>query len=148
MNNAMKTHTTVALVARYIGTEAWCPLEVVQGGEVTSKADIFALGLVLYEMLALHSPHVDKLCVDSEADSDADESVDETAFRAALGSRPLLPDTEQLDHTYRTVLEIFFAATDQDPDKERLSIISGGPPMPMILIYFYSFPPQHRTGDK
>jgi len=102
---------------RYIGTEAWSPLEVVQGGEVTSKADIFALGLVLYEMLALHSPHVDKLCVDSDADSDADESVDETAFRAALGSRPLLPDTEQLDHTYRTVLEIFFAATDADPDK-------------------------------
>ena len=29
--------------------------------EVTSKAEIFTLGLVEYEMLALHSPHVDKL---------------------------------------------------------------------------------------
>ena len=142
MNNTMKT--TVALVARYIGTEAWSPLEVVQGGEVTSKADIFALGLVLYEMLALHSPHVDKLCVDSDADSDADESVDETAFRAALGSRPLLPDTEQLDHTYRTVLEIFFAATDADPDKESHSNISG---CPIIWIYLHGLPHQHGTDD-
>ena len=29
--------------------------------EVTSKAEIFTFGLVEYEMLALHSPHVDKL---------------------------------------------------------------------------------------
>jgi len=104
---------------RYTGTEAWSPIEVIKDQEVTSKADIFAFGLVVYEMLSLHSPHVDKLVVpdSDEEDEDVDDSVYEEAFRAALGTRPPLPDSVKLDQSFRTVLEIFFAATNEDPDK-------------------------------
>jgi len=105
---------------RYVGTEAWSPMEVItEDEEVTIKADIFAFGLVVYEMMSLHSPHVDKLIVpDSEEDDeDEDDSIYEEAFRAALGTRPPLPDSIQLDESYRTVLEVFFAATNEDPKK-------------------------------
>ena len=104
---------------KYVGTEAWCPMEVIRDqGPVTSKADIFAFGLMVFEMLALHSPHVDKLCCDDDSDDEEnDESLDEEAFRAALGTRPPLPDTFDYDQTYRGVLEIFFAATEEDPEK-------------------------------
>ena len=104
---------------KYVGTEAWCPMEVIRDqGFLTSKADIFAFGLLVYEMLALHSPHIDMLfCNDDSGDEDNDDSVDEEAFRAALGTRPLLPDSFQFDQSYRGVLEIFFTATDEDPDQ-------------------------------
>eukprot|EP00092_Neocalanus_flemingeri_P009630 GFUD01010367.1.p1 GENE.GFUD01010367.1~~GFUD01010367.1.p1 ORF type:complete len:343 (+),score=130.20 GFUD01010367.1:59-1087(+) len=104
---------------KYVGTEAWSPMEVIKEEEVNNKADIFAFGLVVYEMLALHSPHVDKLMVpdSDDEDDDIDDSVCEEAFRAALGTRPPLPDSSQLDQSYRTVLEIFFAATNEDPEK-------------------------------
>jgi len=100
---------------KYVGTEAWSPMEVIKDGVVTDKADIFAFGLVIYEMLALHSPHIDKLC--TEDDDDDDASIDEEAFREALGTRPPLPDSFNFDSSYRTVLEIFFAATNEDPEQ-------------------------------
>ena len=89
--------------------------EVIKDQEITSKADIFAFGMLIYEMLSLHSPHVDKLCIDDD-DDDNDESLDEEVFREALGTRPPLPDFE-FDQSYSKVLEIFFAATHEDPDK-------------------------------
>ena len=101
---------------KYVGTEAWSPMEVIKDQTITSKADIFAFGLLVYEMLALHSPHIDKLMGDDDDDSaDSDESLDEEAFREALGTRPPLPDKFQFDSSYRTVLEVFFAATHEDP---------------------------------
>lgn len=119
--------------SQYVGTEAWSPLEVLLEKEVTTKADIFAFGLVIYEMLALQPPHVDKLCLD-DTDTDTDtsvnicedtdtsvnrceESFDDSEFRAALGTRPPLPDHMELNSTYRKVLEIFFATTCEDPNQ-------------------------------
>jgi len=101
--------------ARYVGTEAWSPMEVIKEEEITTKADIFAFGLVIYEMIALHSPHIDKLMVDEDSeDEDGDKSLCEEAFRAALGTRPPLPDTLDLDQSYHKVLEIFFSSTSQE----------------------------------
>jgi len=100
--------------AQYVGTEAWSPLEVIRDEVVTSKADIYAFGLVIYEMLALHSPHVDKLMVGDEEDEDT--SICEEEFRAALGTRPPLPDTVELDLSYRKVLDIFFSTTTEEPN--------------------------------
>ena len=101
---------------KYVGTEAWSALEVIKDGDITTKADIFAFGMLIYEMLSLHSPHVDKLVCD-DSDDDTDESLDEEAFREALGTRPPLPDSFDFDASYRVVLEIFFAATNEDASK-------------------------------
>ena len=86
---------------RYTETKAWSPMEVISKEEVTSKTDIFFFGLVVYEM---HSPHVEKLIVldDDVEDGDVDDSMNEEAFRVAGGTRPPLPDSVQLDQSYRT----------------------------------------------
>ena len=44
--------------ASYIGSEPWNSREVIEHGIITDKADIFAYGLVIWEMLALDIPHV------------------------------------------------------------------------------------------
>ena len=49
---------------RYVGSEPWKCKEALnqkQGGIITDKADIFAYGLMIYEMLTLTVPHVDLL---------------------------------------------------------------------------------------
>lgn len=57
--------------AEYIGTEPWKPkeaLEEEEGAEITDKADIFAFGLTLWEMMSLAMPHLEML-----EDEDEDE---------------------------------------------------------------------------
>ena len=46
------------------------------------------------------------LCLTDEEDGDADDSMYVEAFRAALGIGPPLPDSVNLDQSYRTVLEL------------------------------------------
>lgn len=44
----------------YIGTEPWRPKEALQeDGVITDKADIYAFGLTLWEMMTLSMPHID-----------------------------------------------------------------------------------------
>lgn len=48
--------------AKYIGTEPWKPKECLEeGGEITDKADIYAYGLTLWEMMTLAMPHLEML---------------------------------------------------------------------------------------
>nr|XP_030125615.3 lymphokine-activated killer T-cell-originated protein kinase [Taeniopygia guttata] len=45
--------------ARYVGSEPWLPPEALEpGGIVSDRSDVFALGLTLWEMLALAVPHL------------------------------------------------------------------------------------------
>lgn len=45
--------------ACYIGTEPWKPKEALEeNGIITDKADIFAFGLTLWEMMTLSIPHI------------------------------------------------------------------------------------------
>lgn len=62
------------LKAGYIGTEPWKPKEALEEqGEITDKADIFAYGLTLWEMMTLTMPHLDML-EDEEEDEDEGET--------------------------------------------------------------------------
>lgn len=56
--------------AEYIGTEPWKPKEALEeeGGEITDKADIFAFGLTLWEMMTLAMPHLEMLEEEEEED--------------------------------------------------------------------------------
>ena len=65
--------------AEYVGTEPWKPKEALEEeGEITDKADIFAYGLTLWEMMTLAMPHLDMLDdVHDNDDDDEDDTGDE-----------------------------------------------------------------------
>ena len=79
-------------------TWPWEAIEVIEGTEVTTKTDIFALGCTIFEMLTLESPHFNKMV---ELGSDGGEgggtlnfdesNDDDDAYNEALGKRPDLP---------------------------------------------------------
>ncbi len=136
---------------QYVGTGPFTAPEALDGGDPSrlgAKADIFSLGCVIYEMLALEAPHVNLLRVDYDDEDDDDEDDDDgeaysvlpilldlqkylllfldsfseaqDAYEDALGSRPALPERLDWlggDEEYRTVLSIFYACTEEDPDK-------------------------------
>ncbi|NXM02020.1 TOPK kinase, partial [Tyrannus savana] len=86
----------------YVGTEPWKPKEALEeGGTITDKADIFAFGLTLWEMMTLSIPHLPP-GPDSgdEEDSLAEDQFDEDAFYAALGTRPAL-NLEELEPSHQ-----------------------------------------------
>lgn len=58
--------------AKYIGTEPWKPKEALEeGGEITDKADIFAFGLTLWEMMTLAMPHLETIDFSQDEDGEA-----------------------------------------------------------------------------
>lgn len=62
--------------AEYIGTEPWKPKEALEeGGEITDKADVFAYGLTLWEMMTLAMPHLEMLEDDDEEEEDEGETL-------------------------------------------------------------------------
>ncbi|KAK5644755.1 hypothetical protein RI129_006055 [Pyrocoelia pectoralis] len=92
----------------YLGTRLWSPPEVFKYPPiVTTKADIYSYGLVLWEMLALQPPCLDVL---NETDCSLDE-FDEND--SSIGRRPDLPDID-FDASYKYVLEIFHCCTETD----------------------------------
>ncbi|XP_027765859.1 lymphokine-activated killer T-cell-originated protein kinase, partial [Empidonax traillii] len=102
----------------YVGTEPWKPKEALEeGGVITDKADIFAFGLTLWEMMTLSIPHLD-LGPDTgdEEDSLAEDLFDEDAFYAALGTRPAL-NLEELEPSHQPLIDLFSVCTAQDPKK-------------------------------
>ncbi|XP_070591015.1 lymphokine-activated killer T-cell-originated protein kinase isoform X2 [Erythrolamprus reginae] len=105
--------------AGYIGTEPWKPKEALEeDGIITDKADIFAFGLTLWEMMTLSIPHLNLLGDDDEDDDDDaffDEAdFDDDAYYAALGTRPPL-NMEELGPSYQRVIELFSLCTMEDP---------------------------------
>lgn len=108
----------------YVGTQAWSAPEVVNMEEsfendeavVTCKADMFAYGLTIWEMLSLCVPHADLLeCEEDEEDEYLSDS-DDLAYQEALGTRPSLPDLPSKPD-YSTAVAVFIATTEQDPER-------------------------------
>ncbi|KAK2584525.1 hypothetical protein KPH14_006895 [Odynerus spinipes] len=110
----------------YCGTECWNAPEVICGdAPISNKCDIWAYGLVLWEMIALSAPHVNE---DEFVDSDGDVSVlekctsvnntddddDDVLFlkevKNTCGQRPPLPAID-LGADYAEVLDIFYTCT-------------------------------------
>ena len=105
---------------QYIGTEPWSAKEVIEEEEITSKADIYSLGCVIYEMLSLDTPHADKLPpLDLSVEDDDSASYDTTEYDDSMGKRPNLPDYMDYDsdELYDEVIGIFYACTMDDPKK-------------------------------
>ncbi|XP_035424234.1 lymphokine-activated killer T-cell-originated protein kinase isoform X2 [Cygnus atratus] len=102
----------------YIGTEPWKPKEALQDdGVITDKADIFAFGLTLWEMMTLSVPHLNLGSgTDDEDESFDEDDFDEEAYYAALGTRPAL-NMEELDPSYQHVIELFSICTSEEPQK-------------------------------
>ncbi|XP_031717704.1 lymphokine-activated killer T-cell-originated protein kinase homolog [Anarrhichthys ocellatus] len=110
--------------AEYIGTEPWKPKEALEEeGQITDKADIFAYGLTLWEMMTLAMPHLEMLDDDDDDDDDDEEEVeddsmeegfDEDAYYQKLGTRPVL-DFEALGSSYQRTVELFYLCTNEDP---------------------------------
>ncbi|KAF3850163.1 hypothetical protein F7725_019882 [Dissostichus mawsoni] len=98
-------------IAEYIGTEPWTPKEALEDGEITDKADIFAYGLTLWEMMSLAMPHLEML-----EDKSMEVSFDEDAYYDRLGTRPAV-DLEALGSSYRRMVELFYMCTEENPKK-------------------------------
>lgn len=109
--------------AEYVGTEPWKPKEALdEGGPITDKADIFAYGLTLWEMMTLSIPHLEMLDKDDPNDDDGDdedsmeeEDFDEDSYYEKLGTRPAL-DPQTLGGAYRRMVELFCLCTEENPD--------------------------------
>ncbi|KAJ8918609.1 hypothetical protein NQ315_013115, partial [Exocentrus adspersus] len=120
----------------YVGTAAWFAPEVLLFPQViTTKADIYAFGLVIWEMIALVPP-VDEQFVNSfnstiddsciSINSSLDNSQFDSSSVERVRNRPPLPDIE-LSEDYNCVLEIFYCCThvqkDERPTTKDLKIL-------------------------
>nr|CAD7603303.1 unnamed protein product [Timema genevievae] len=124
----------------YVGTDLWSAPEVLDGDLVTSKADMFSYGLVLWEMIALTVPNFsfDQSLVFSGSKADdvqnknpnnledstekpnysglLDVSSQDVSLHDICGSRPPLPDVS-LGADYNPVLYLFEWCTEHDPNR-------------------------------
>ncbi|KAG6463622.1 hypothetical protein O3G_MSEX013975 [Manduca sexta] len=99
--------------AVYYGTEAWSAPEVIHGGEITDRTDIWPLGLTFWEMMALTAPHTQiedetmdesVVCLD-----DSTESMD--YFSEKYGTRPPVPANIS-EKQYADPLALFYCCTE------------------------------------
>lgn len=121
--------------AQYIGTNLWSAPEVLiedNTANISSKADIFSFGMVIYECIALIAPHMWALLNDEEGDesiinlddsdvakeSDSLNQTDQsmTDIDLLVGTRPPLPESDNLPDTYNVPVELFYVCTNPTPE--------------------------------
>lgn len=106
---------------------------------ITDRADIFALGLTLWEMMTLSMPHLEMLEGEEEGGGEGElllhaalvsvghqhcacfsdsmeKTFDEDAYYECLGTRPPL-EAEPLGSSYQRMVELFYVCTEEDARK-------------------------------
>jgi len=106
--------------AQYVGSEPWNCREVIDSNYISDKADIFAYGLVIWEMVALDVPHVALMHEESSLENSFTGEDDSfsipQAYFDALGTRPPLPEYEYTKD-YDPMIGIFVCCTIEDYTK-------------------------------
>lgn len=123
--------------AKYVGTNLWSAPEVLNEentANISSKADIFSFGMVIYECIALIAPHMWALMDDESDDSiinlddsdvlskTDDNSIIDLTDKSAVdidllvGTRPPLPESDDLPDTYNVPVELFYVCTNAEPE--------------------------------
>lgn len=123
--------------AQYVGTNLWSAPEVLvedNTANISSKADIFSFGMVIYECIALMAPHIWALTQNEEDDesiinldnSDVAQKLDDSIIDLTdqsmadidllVGTRPPLPESDDLPDTYNVPVELFYVCTNQTPE--------------------------------
>ncbi|CAH1392368.1 unnamed protein product [Nezara viridula] len=95
-------------VQKYVGTLCWAAPEAVDVGPLTTKADIFSLGMVVYEMLTLKVPFFHYYRIQKERNSNEFEE-ELTESECGCGLRLL----SGLDREYYSFVEIFRWCTEE-----------------------------------
>ncbi|XP_041977226.1 lymphokine-activated killer T-cell-originated protein kinase homolog [Aricia agestis] len=99
----------------YYGTEAWSAPEVINGGVISNKTDVWSLGLTIWEMMALMPPHSQTDdTLDYTIDSEADESMLQDHVFERYGTRPDVP-ANIAEQEYAGPLALFWCCTETAP---------------------------------
>ncbi|XP_055524524.1 lymphokine-activated killer T-cell-originated protein kinase [Wyeomyia smithii] len=101
--------------AQYVGTGIWSAPEVLEEDVtlISSKADIFSFGLVIYETITLLPPHTFPGMKDESIASSADYAVMKSIIRGSTVNQPVLPTNRKLDVSEVIVLD------DEPSEKEK-----------------------------
>ncbi|XP_039292785.1 lymphokine-activated killer T-cell-originated protein kinase [Nilaparvata lugens] len=100
-------------LGEYCGTNCWSAPEALAEDDVTAAADIWALGLTVWEMLSLSPPHIGTIC---SQDENASFNLDESSFvnEGDYGTRPPLPD-HKFGPEYEKIILLFEQCTETEP---------------------------------
>ncbi|XP_053698236.1 lymphokine-activated killer T-cell-originated protein kinase homolog isoform X2 [Sabethes cyaneus] len=107
--------------AQYVGTGIWSAPEVLEEDVslISSKADIFSFGLVIYETIALLPPHTFPGMKDESIASSADYAVMKSIIRGSTDNQPL-PTNRKLDVSEVIVLD------DESENEKSVSVKESG----------------------
>nr|CAH7767787.1 unnamed protein product [Callosobruchus chinensis] len=101
----------------YDGTPCWCAPEVlIYPPEITTMADIYAFGLVIWEMIALSPPIYDNSEQFDESFHCSGSFDESDSENQKTRLRPALPEV-QLKHEYDLVLETYYCCTTVEKEK-------------------------------
>lgn len=104
--------------AEYAGTKSWCAPEIlIYPQDITTKADIYSYGLIIWEMIALSPPLTEDILDSISEYSDMDpDQFDDLIEKMSSRSRPPIPSNIDLGDDYIPILEVYYCCTNENKD--------------------------------